>query len=100
MKVPEINNIAIRKHTALGRQRDATDREAFDVAHRQLWADQDYELQLRLWELEAQPIRTSDDNLELLYLRVQYAQELIPQQKSQAEIIAELLARIETLEAR
>ena len=100
MKTLEINELAMQRHDALGKQSDVIDREAYDVAHRQLWADPDYALQLRLWELEVQTTRTSDDNLELLYLRIHYRDELKPAVKSQQQIIDELMARIEALEGR
>lgn len=53
MNTEEILEKYRAQHDALGAQKDAPDKEAFDIAHRQIWADCDQELKARKVELKA-----------------------------------------------
>jgi len=55
----------LTKHDALGKQKDAPDKEAFDIAHRQVWSDCDNELRARKVELEAKASLSEEETQEL-----------------------------------
>lgn len=56
----------LTQHNALGTQKDAVDKAAFDVAHRKIWTDCDIELKARKVKLESQGI----DSPELRELKM------------------------------
>lgn len=63
------------QHSALGRQRDAVDREAFDTAHRQIWANCETELEDRRVELTAKPELVGTEREELARLNMDLIME-------------------------
>lgn len=68
MNKNEINAKYLVKHDALGKQKEAPDKEAFDVAHRKIWSDCKVELTARRDELQANLTPTVEEAEELKVL--------------------------------
>lgn len=68
MNTEEILAKYLSEHDALGAQKDAPDKEAFDEAHREVWRLCDEALRERLEELEDKDHLSPEEEQELVEL--------------------------------
>ena len=90
MNKETINQKYLELHNALGKRKDAEDKEAFDIAHRKVWADCNTELKARKVELEMQGV----DGSELKELQIMFPKPDPPRRNLEAEI-DELKAKLD-----
>lgn len=72
MKTKKILTKYIAQHDALGERKNAPDKEAFDIIHRQLWSACDNELKARKVELETKVSLSQAEVQELAELNIRF----------------------------
>jgi len=72
MTSEEIKRKYLAHHDALGKRKDALDKEKFDIAHRAVWAACNIKLNERLEKLQmAAKERTPDETEEFVLLKLE-----------------------------
>ena len=92
----EIEDKYMLLHNALGRQKDAPDRELFDQKHRKIWADCNIELKQRKDELLNKPELSPEEKAELSELEDMFPRA-VPRRNLEKEI-DDLKEKIKELE--